>query len=99
MLRRKLADHGTRERRPDLLIRIADVRDRPEPFEPRLLKHVHGEEAREQTALHVGHARPASDVAFDAEGALRHGSLIEDGVHVADEHDVGASGTAEPPDH
>ena len=99
VLRRQLADHGTGVRRADLLVGVAHVRDRPEPVEARFLQHLGRDEARQQTALHVGDARAARDITVDAERTLGHGPLVEHRVHVTDQQHVGSTGAAEPADH
>ena len=99
VLRRQLADHGTGVRRADLLVGVAHVRDGPEPVEARFLQHLGRDEARQQTALHVGDPRAARDITVDAERTLGHGPLVEHRVHVTDQQHVGSTGAAEPADH
>lgn len=98
VLRRQLADHGTGVRRADLLVGVTHVRDGPEPVEARFLQHLGRDEARQQTALHIGDPRAARDITVNAERTLGHGPLVEHRVHVTDQQHVGSTGAAEPAD-
>jgi hypothetical protein len=98
MLRRELPDHRSGEHRPDLLVRVAHVRDLPERLEPGLPHQVDGGEPQEQTALHVGHAGTVRGRPLDPERALGHGALVEHGVQVADEQHVWPAGTLQRAD-
>ena len=95
----ELADHGTAERRSDLLVRIADVGDVLERVGSRLLEHLCGVEPGEQAPLHVRHAGTAGDGAIDPEGSLGHGAVVEDRVHVPDQQHAWTPRAAEGPDH
>jgi hypothetical protein len=96
--RRQLPDHGAAERRADLLVGIADVRDRAEPVESGLLEHLDGEHPRQQPRLHVRDARAACEVTVDRERPLGDRPVVEHGVHVADQKDVGAATAHQGPD-
>ena len=90
VLRRQLADHGAGVRRADLLVGVADVRDRAEPVEARppgatsvATNPVSSPPFMSETP------GPTRDVSVDAERPLGDGSLVEHRVHVADEQHVG----------
>ena len=63
-----------------------------------VLQDMGREEPGEQTCLHVGDPRATSDVAVDGEGSVRRGPVVEDGVHVADQQDVGPARAPERTD-
>src|SRR4029453_943905 len=95
----RLLDVRAGEGRADLLVRVADVREGPEPAHPGLTQHLHGEEPGEQAPLHVGDAGAGRTVALDPEGTLGRRSRFEDGVGMADHQDARTAPTVEPPDH
>ena len=79
------------ERRPDLLVGVADVGDRSEVPVPQLLQRAHRVEPRQEPALHVGDPWTVGHVALDPEPALGRGALREHGIHVPDQQDPAAS--------
>jgi len=97
-LRRHRLDDRPAERRSDLFVGVADVGDAIEPVEAGSLQHFHREEAGQQPALHVGHARPARDVSVDRERSRRSGAVVEHRVHVSHQQDPGSAGTVEGAD-
>ncbi len=88
MSRCQASDVRGRERRSDLLVGVGDERDRGPSTDGQ--QRSHGQEPREQTALHVTGPRSGGSVAVAPEGPPRRGARVEDGVHVADEEDPGS---------
>src|SRR4029453_16156739 len=96
---RLIEDRLARPGRPDLLVRGAGGGDGPDPAAPGRLQALDGEEAGQETALHVGHARPERAVTLDAEGTLGDGPGVEHRIGMPDHHDPGATAALEAPDH
>jgi hypothetical protein len=95
----QLSDERPGERRADLLVWIAHIGDGAEVCFPNLLECLHGEEAREQPAFHIRHAGTEGSVPPDAEGSLLGGAVGKNRVHVAQQHQPGATQSREPADH
>jgi len=94
----ELADDRSGEGRADLLVGVAHVGDRPEAVEADVSQDVCREEPGEETRLHIGDAGPPGDVAVHTERPHRHRAVVEDGVHVPDQQDVGSTRAVEPAD-
>ena len=93
-----LGDGRTRERRPSLLIWIADERHDAERVLAGPPQGVDGSHAGQEPGLRVGDAGPVRAVAIDSERPFRHRPLRPHRVHVADQHDAVTPAAPDPRD-